>query len=137
MTNTDVTVDWIFQSVAGTVLGERENWCGMSESEIQLNNHWNQPNREAAFEDNDDEIMATAHKRFNCYLFVQTTVSLQSTPMTWHQAGLGLRKKEEWPDPRNRVVFELFKKIQMSSNWFDKNMLFNNFSYWNFSKFMI
>jgi hypothetical protein len=110
MTDTDVIVDWIFQSAAGTVLGERENWCGMSKSEIQPNNHWNQPNREAAFEDSDDEIMATVHMRFNCCPFVQTTVSLQSTPMTWHHAGLGLRKKEEWARPMELCCFWIIQK---------------------------
>jgi hypothetical protein len=41
----DVIVGWMLQPTAEIVVGEREreNWRGVGESEIQPDDHWNQP----------------------------------------------------------------------------------------------
>jgi hypothetical protein len=41
----DVAVGWKLQPAAGTVVGEREreSWRNIGESEIQSDDHWNQP----------------------------------------------------------------------------------------------
>jgi hypothetical protein len=47
----DVAVGWKLQSPVGTVMGEREraSWCGVGESEIQPDAHWNQSNKIMSF----------------------------------------------------------------------------------------
>jgi hypothetical protein len=46
VTDTDVPMGWMLYPTARVVVGEREreSWRGMSESEIQPADYWNQPN---------------------------------------------------------------------------------------------